>query len=99
MLVFLIFATNFIETKTEGFDALQQHLLVLDIESLSKMCGIDMAQIKEVAAILKEKSKVFIKAKGKSIGNVKSYIDFKVEKGEVEELSVNYNSNYLYDSY
>ncbi len=45
--------------------------------------------------ILKEKSKVFIKAKGKSIGNVKSYIDFKVEKGEVEELSVNYNSNYF----
>lgn len=45
--------------------------------------------------ILKEKSKILIKAKGKSIGNVKSYIDFKTEKGEAEEISVNYNSNYF----
>ena len=45
--------------------------------------------------ILKEKSKILIKAKGKSIGNVKSYIDFKLNKGDVEEFSINYNSNYF----
>ena len=51
---------NFIEKNTEGFAALKEHLLQLDFAALSKMCGIDMAQIQEVANVLKEKNKIII---------------------------------------
>ncbi len=51
---------DFIQKSTEGFELLKEHLLQQDINALSKMCGIDMAQIQEVANILKEKSKIII---------------------------------------
>ena len=49
-----------LKKNTEGFSALKEHLLQLDIAALSKMCGIEMAQIQEVANVLKEKSKIII---------------------------------------
>ncbi len=51
---------DFIQEKTEGFGLLKDHLLQQDINALSNMCGIDMAQIQEVANILKQKSKIII---------------------------------------
>ncbi len=51
---------TFIEKNTQGFEALQEHLLSLDIKELSKMCGIDEAQLNEVATLLQSKSKIII---------------------------------------
>lgn len=45
--------------------------------------------------ILKDKNKISLKAKEKSIGNVKNYIDYNITKGEADDFSVNYNSNYF----
>ena len=80
---------NFIEKNTEGFAELKEHLLKLDIASLSKMCGIDIAQIQEVANVLKQKSKIIICwAMGltqhkNSVSTIKEIVNLLLMKGSI----------------
>ena len=80
---------DFIEKNTEGFNELKEHLLKLDITSLSKMCGIDMAQIQEVANVLKQKSKIIICwAMGltqhkNSVSTIKEIVNLLLMKGSI----------------
>jgi len=53
-----IFDIDFIKNKTEGFEEYITHLQQLDLSSLSKACGIDIAQLQEAAEILKNKKKI-----------------------------------------
>ena len=52
--------SNFINNKTSGFEDFKAHIESSDIEELSRICGIEMAQLKEVATVLKAKSKIII---------------------------------------
>ena len=49
---------QFIKETTEGYDAFKQHLQNLDLDVLSKACGISLEQIQETANILKNKTKI-----------------------------------------
>lgn len=53
-----VFDKRFIENNTEGFDAFRHHLLQQDLQQLSEACGIDLAEIKQAAGILKDKTKI-----------------------------------------
>ncbi len=53
-----IFDLQFIKETTEGYEAFKQHLQNLDIEELSKACGITIEQIQEAAKIIKDKKKI-----------------------------------------
>ncbi|MEO8771562.1 MAG: FdhF/YdeP family oxidoreductase [Ferruginibacter sp.] len=53
-----VFDHDFIEHQTEGSNALIKHLLQLNLDELVKHSGIDLAQIKETAAVLKNKKKI-----------------------------------------
>lgn len=53
-----VFDKRFIEDNTEGFDAFRHHLLQQDLQQLSEACGIDLAEIKQAAGILKDKTKI-----------------------------------------
>ena len=53
-----VFDHDFIEQQTEGSNSLIKHLLQLNLEDLVKHSGIDLAQIKETAAVLKNKNKI-----------------------------------------
>ena len=53
-----IFDTRFIKNNTQGFDAFTNHLLQQDIQQLAADAGIDMAEIKQAADILKDKTKI-----------------------------------------
>ncbi len=55
-----VFDQNFIKNNTEGFDAFANHLQQQDINKLAKDAGIDMAEIKQAADILKDKSKIIV---------------------------------------
>lgn len=81
--------TNFIEKHTDGFEDLKSHLLSLDIDELSKICGIDMAQLKEVATLLQKKSKIIICwAMGltqhkNSVNTIKEVVNLLLMKGSI----------------
>ncbi len=49
---------NFIETNTEGFENFAAHLRKQNLQKLATASGIDMADIREVADILKNKKKI-----------------------------------------
>lgn len=53
-----VFDRAFIEQNTEGFEAFTKDLQQQNPDQLSKACGISLAQIKEVAALLKNKTKI-----------------------------------------
>jgi len=55
-----VFDLEFIKTKTEGFEAFKEHLQKQELSQLVKASGIDYAQIKETANILKDKSKIIV---------------------------------------
>jgi len=49
---------DFINHRTEGYNEYAQHLRKQTIGELARACGIDPVQIKETAAILKDKKKI-----------------------------------------
>ena len=51
---------DFITHHTSGFEAYKQHILELNVEQLSRLCGIPLTQIKELAENLKFKKKIII---------------------------------------
>ena len=53
-----VFDHDFIKNNTEGFELLKKHLLQQDLEKLVHSSGIDYAQLKETANILKDKKKI-----------------------------------------
>ena len=53
-----IFDHEFIEKNTEGFAAFRDHLQKQDLVQLVQSSGVDFAQIKETANILKDKNKI-----------------------------------------
>jgi molybdopterin-dependent oxidoreductase alpha subunit len=55
-----VFDTNFIKNNTEGFDAFTNHLQQQEIQQLAADAGIDIAEIKQAADILKDKSKIIV---------------------------------------
>ena len=53
-----VFDQNFIKNNTEGYEAFIQHLQQQNINQLTADAGIDMADIKQAANILKDKTKI-----------------------------------------
>ena len=53
-----VFDLDFIKKKTDGYDEYVRHLQKQNIDELAKACGIDTIQIKETAAVLKDKKKI-----------------------------------------
>ena len=53
-----VFDHEFIKNNTEDFEALKAHLQKQDLEHLVRSSGIDYAQVKETANILKDKNKI-----------------------------------------
>lgn len=53
-----VFDHDFIKKNTEGFETFKNHIQKLDLEQLVRASGIDYAQIKETANILKDKKKI-----------------------------------------
>ena len=53
-----VFDKNFMETNTEGFENFAGHLRKQNLQDLAAASGIDMADIREVADILKNKKKI-----------------------------------------
>ncbi|KIA88042.1 FdhF/YdeP family oxidoreductase [Kaistella jeonii] len=55
-----VFDQKFITEETHGFEAFKKHILEQNVEELSRMCGIPLAEIKEIANKLKFKNKIII---------------------------------------
>ena len=55
-----VFDQTFIKNNTEGYNAFTNHLGKQDIIQLATNAGIDMAEIKQAADILKDKSKIIV---------------------------------------
>ena len=53
-----VFDEDFIAAKTEGFEEFSRHLQQQDLQQLVLASGVDLAQIKETAAVLKDKNKI-----------------------------------------
>ncbi len=53
-----VFDLDFIEKNTDGYAAFTKHLQQQNLDQLVKASGIDLAQIKETAVILKDKKKI-----------------------------------------
>ncbi len=53
-----VFDLDFIKNKTEGYEAYAAHLKKQNLADLANACGIDPVQIKETAAVLKDKKKI-----------------------------------------
>ena len=53
-----VFDHDFIEKNTEGFNSFKDHLQKQDISELLRSSGIDLVQVQETAAILKDKKKI-----------------------------------------
>lgn len=53
-----VFDLSFIEKHTEGIHPFLDHLRNLNAEELAKSAGLEMAQIREVAGVLKNKKKI-----------------------------------------
>ena len=53
-----VFDKKFIESKTEGFESFACHLKKQNLQNLALASGIAMADIREVADILKNKKKI-----------------------------------------
>ncbi|MBS1609995.1 MAG: FdhF/YdeP family oxidoreductase [Bacteroidetes bacterium] len=55
-----IFDTTFIEKNTEGYNEFISHLKKLDLPELAATCGLDVQQLQEAAAVLKDKTKLIV---------------------------------------
>jgi len=55
-----VFDHQFIQQHTEGYEAFINHLQQSSLPELSAACGIDIQQIGEAAAMLKDKKKIII---------------------------------------
>ena len=53
-----VFDLDFIKNRTDGYDEYVRHLQTQNLGDLAKACGIDPVQIKETAAVLKDKKKI-----------------------------------------
>jgi molybdopterin-dependent oxidoreductase alpha subunit len=53
-----VFDKDFIDNKTAGFEEFTNHLKQQDLQQLVLSSGIDLAEIKETAAVLKDKKKI-----------------------------------------
>ena len=53
-----VFDQNFIQENTEGFTAFKDHLQQQNLHKLLRSSGIDLAQVEETAAVLKNKKKI-----------------------------------------
>ena len=53
-----VFDLDFIKDQTEGYAPWVQHLMAQDIQELAAQSGIGLEQIRETAAILKDKKKI-----------------------------------------
>lgn len=53
-----VFDLPFIEANTMGYEALTRHLALKNPTALAADAGVDIAQVKEAAAILKDKKKI-----------------------------------------
>lgn len=53
-----VFDQSFIKNNTEGFNEFCNHLRQLDMQQLANACGIDMADIRQAADIIKNKTKI-----------------------------------------
>lgn len=53
-----VFDQSFIKNNTEGFNEFYNHLRQLDMQQLANACGIDMADIRQAADIMKNKTKI-----------------------------------------
>ena len=79
----------FIEESTEGFGALKDHLLKYDLNELSRICGIDIAQIREVAEILIQKNKIIVcwamglTQQRNSVNTIKEIVNLLLMKGSI----------------
>jgi molybdopterin-dependent oxidoreductase alpha subunit len=79
----------FINENTEGFEALKAHLLTHDLDELCKISGLDLVQIKEVAEILKQKSKIIIcwamglTQQKNSVDTIKEVVNLLLMKGSI----------------
>jgi molybdopterin-dependent oxidoreductase alpha subunit len=80
---------TFIAEKTSGFEAVKEHLLSQDLEQLSMICGIDMAQLKEVATVLKNKQRIIIcwamglTQQKNSVDSIKEIVNLLLMKGSI----------------
>ncbi|MFT3824888.1 MAG: FdhF/YdeP family oxidoreductase [Chitinophagaceae bacterium] len=55
-----VFDKEFIEKNTAGYEAFIQHLQQLDIATLAEASGIELAQIRETAAMLQNKNRIIV---------------------------------------
>jgi len=55
-----VFDTNFIKKNTIGYNEFVSHLEQQDINVLASLAGLDIAQIKDVANLLKNRNKIII---------------------------------------
>lgn len=80
---------KFVEENTEGFEALKADLLTHDLNELSQISGIDIAQIKEVAQILKEKSNIVVcwamglTQQKNAVNTIKEVVNLLLMKGSI----------------
>lgn len=80
---------SFIAEKTSGFEALRVHLLSQDIKQLSMICGIDIAQLKEVATVLKNNQRIIIcwamglTQQKNSVDTIKEIVNLLLMKGSI----------------
>lgn len=80
---------DFIKSETAGFEDYKKHILSLDLEELSEMCGISLTQIKDIADKLKFKNKIIICwAMGltqhkNSVDTIKEVVNILLMKGSI----------------
>ncbi|MFC6267979.1 FdhF/YdeP family oxidoreductase [Frigoriflavimonas asaccharolytica] len=80
---------NFINNETAGFEAYKKHILSLNLNELSEMCGISLEQIKDIADKLKFKNKIIICwAMGltqhkNSVDTIKEVVNILLMKGSI----------------
>jgi molybdopterin-dependent oxidoreductase alpha subunit len=84
-----VFDHDFIKNSTEGFAALKKHLQQQDLEQLVQSSGIDYAQIKETANILKDKNKIIacwamgLTQHKNAVGTIKEIVNLLLLKGSI----------------
>ena len=80
---------NFIKEETAGFEAYKQYILNSNLDELSEMCGISLADIKDIAEKLKFKNKIIICwAMGltqhkNSVDTIKEIVNILLMKGSI----------------
>ncbi len=80
---------EFIKESTEGFFELKEHLSKYDLNELSKICGIDISQIREAAQVLAAKNKIIIcwamglTQQKNSVDTIKEVVNLLLMKGSI----------------